>query len=507
MSPKRPRPTSALLGLLALPFLLLGGISRPACADAGAGRTAFEKGDYARAMSEWQRAADQGDADAEFGLGQLYEFGAGDLSQDYKRADYWYRKAAGQGNSEAEYRLALIWSAGAEGFPPDFVEAYQWAVLAAASKGVFGSLASDLKSQVETATSPQQQAEGKQRAAAWKTVALAPPPAPASVATTAVAPAVAGPTKPSGGCPGWPFPTLPCTEQFPALPGVAAPRAPPQPGVTAPPNVETPIRAAEPPRVEAAPKPATPTTAETTPGRPPQQLAAAGPPGSQTPLDRLNEALAQIDCAALEARAEPQGAMLVSGSVPGAEQRTKLVRITAQLLPTHRPQIRVDIVPPPICRPLSELAALRRSGALAETSLDLKLANGGAELREGSAIELSVRSPGYAAELRIDYFLLNGKVLHLWPNATYTSARTEASGTQLFWDAGGGKTWNAGGAPFGTELITAIASAALLPLGTRPPIEPAADYLRALAQALPHGPPGAGKPNAVATLLVKTTPR
>ena len=29
----------------------------------------------------------------------------------------------------------------------------------------------------------------------------------------------------SGGCPGWPFPTLPCTEQFPALPGVSAGRA------------------------------------------------------------------------------------------------------------------------------------------------------------------------------------------------------------------------------------------------------------------------------------------
>jgi hypothetical protein len=484
--------TVGKLGACALCCLLLAAGARPAAADVAAGRAFFDKGDYARAMSEWQRAADQGDPDAELGLGQLYEFGAGDLPQNYKRADYWYRKAAQQGDAEAEYRLALIWSAGAEDFPPDLVQAYQWAVLAAASKGVWGSLASDLKAQIEAVTTPQQQAEGKQRAGAWKVVAAAPP----APTTPAVAPTVAGPTKTGGGCPGWPFPTLPCTEQFPALPGVVAPKAPPQPAV-APSDQPAPAKPAMPPRTEASPKPGQ------------TQIAAALPPAPamQKPPDRLNEALAQIDCAALEAHSEPQGATLVSGSVPDNEQRTKLIRLVAQLLPTRRLQIKVDIVPPPICRPLSELAALRRSGALAAGSLDIKLAGGGTALHEGGAIELSVKSPGYSAELRIDEFRLDGQVRHLWPNATYNSARTAASGTQLFWDAGGGKTWNAGGAPFGTELITALATPAPLALGSRPPIEPAADYLRDLKQALSHAPAGAATPNAMATLLVKTGPR
>src|SRR4051794_546719 len=80
-------------------------LGHAALADAAAGRQAFEKGDYKRAFTEWQSSADHGDAESQFGLGNIYEQGAGDLKQDYKRADYWYRKAAEQGNTEALYRL------------------------------------------------------------------------------------------------------------------------------------------------------------------------------------------------------------------------------------------------------------------------------------------------------------------------------------------------------------------------------------------------------------------
>jgi Sel1 repeat len=101
----------------------------PAHADAAAGRQAYEKGDYRRAMAEWQAAADHNDPESEFGIGSLYEFGAGDLKQDYTRAAYWYRKAAQQGNTEAEYRLALLFSAGGDNFDIDLAEAYKWATI------------------------------------------------------------------------------------------------------------------------------------------------------------------------------------------------------------------------------------------------------------------------------------------------------------------------------------------------------------------------------------------
>src|SRR5271167_162609 len=148
-------------------FLWLVVDSSPTRADAVAGREAYEKGDYKRAMVEWQAAADHKDPEAEFGLGSLYELGAGDLKQNYKKADYWYRKAADQGNTEAQYRLALIWAVGGDDFAADLAEAYKWVLLALESKGVWGSLAADLRTQLDGVTSPGQRAEAQRRVAAW----------------------------------------------------------------------------------------------------------------------------------------------------------------------------------------------------------------------------------------------------------------------------------------------------------------------------------------------------
>ncbi|MGD9616823.1 MAG: tetratricopeptide repeat protein [Alphaproteobacteria bacterium] len=223
---------------LALALLILVAGMPIALADAAAGSAAFEKGDYVRAMAEWASAAERGDADAEFGLGMLYERGDGAVKQSYKEADRWYQKAAEHDHIGAQYRLALIWSAGSEEFPSDPAEAYKW-ILLASERG----LATDVKAQLENIIDRPQQTEGKKRATKWKEERAAakkklePPPA---ATAPAAAPGAAPPPMPpprsmpaptatagrSGGCPGWPFPTLPCTEQFPALPGVAPTRAP-----------------------------------------------------------------------------------------------------------------------------------------------------------------------------------------------------------------------------------------------------------------------------------------
>jgi hypothetical protein len=227
--------------LLAAGWGLLAATPFPAPADPLAGHQAFERGDYERAVVEWQSSADRGDAASQFGLGMLYEQGAGGLKQDYKRADFWYRKAAEQDYTEAEYRLGLIWAAGGDDCPRDFVEAYKWTVMAAKSKGIWGTAAAKLKNQLDKVLTIRERHAGEDRAAAWQASRAAKVsqtnPAPSSpgstvasgtssIAATLPPPAPSalpgGRGKPASGCPGWPFPTLPCTEEFPALPG--APR-------------------------------------------------------------------------------------------------------------------------------------------------------------------------------------------------------------------------------------------------------------------------------------------
>ena len=73
-------------------------------------------------------AAEQGDAWAQFNLGNAYYNGKG-VPQDYKEAVKWFRLAAEQGNAWAQYNLALMYYNG-EGVPQNYQEAMKWYRLA-----------------------------------------------------------------------------------------------------------------------------------------------------------------------------------------------------------------------------------------------------------------------------------------------------------------------------------------------------------------------------------------
>jgi hypothetical protein len=74
-----------------------------------AGVDAWERGDFKGAVDRWRPSANQGNADAQFNLGQAYKLGRG-VPADLKQAESWYGKAAWQGHEQAEasYGLALF---------------------------------------------------------------------------------------------------------------------------------------------------------------------------------------------------------------------------------------------------------------------------------------------------------------------------------------------------------------------------------------------------------------
>ncbi|CAK0744461.1 conserved hypothetical protein [Gammaproteobacteria bacterium] len=60
--------------------------------------------DNHEAVSWYLKAAEQGDADAQFNLGIMYAEGRG-VAQDIREAALWLRKAAEQGDEDAEIYL------------------------------------------------------------------------------------------------------------------------------------------------------------------------------------------------------------------------------------------------------------------------------------------------------------------------------------------------------------------------------------------------------------------
>jgi len=80
---------------VALAVVLTGGAAAGPLHD---GNAAAQRGDYATALRLWRPLAEQGDAAAQYNLGNMYVKGAG-VPQDDAEAVKWYRLAAEQDSS------------------------------------------------------------------------------------------------------------------------------------------------------------------------------------------------------------------------------------------------------------------------------------------------------------------------------------------------------------------------------------------------------------------------
>lgn len=126
----------SLLHLLCIWLLILIGADVPvtssfaAPADAAfrQGLSAYNSGDFAKAMKIWQPLAQAEDAAAQAGLGFMYHRGMG-VMVDNQKAAYWLRKAAEHGQPEGQMMLGSLYFYGA-GVEKDYIKAYAWCDLA-----------------------------------------------------------------------------------------------------------------------------------------------------------------------------------------------------------------------------------------------------------------------------------------------------------------------------------------------------------------------------------------
>ena len=117
-----------MITLLTLSFVVSSGV---AFADQFEDSiAAYDRGDYATAVRLMRPLAEQGNAQAQNGLGAMYYNGKG-VAQDFKEAVKWYRLAAAQGHKEAQLNLGVMYQL-AQSVAQDFVRAHMWFNIAAA---------------------------------------------------------------------------------------------------------------------------------------------------------------------------------------------------------------------------------------------------------------------------------------------------------------------------------------------------------------------------------------
>ncbi|MCW9002462.1 MAG: hypothetical protein OQJ87_07050 [Rhodospirillales bacterium] len=83
------------------------GLTSPSTADYYDGLRAFDAGDYATAIIEWEKAGAARDTNALYRLGKLYEEGLG-VPQNFVRAHAFFNLAAAAGNKDAKTARDVI---------------------------------------------------------------------------------------------------------------------------------------------------------------------------------------------------------------------------------------------------------------------------------------------------------------------------------------------------------------------------------------------------------------
>lgn len=80
--------------------------------------------DYDKAFELYEKAAQQGNAEAQYNLGVMYYSGES-INQDYMQARKWFEKAASQKDADAQFNLGVIYKYG-EGVRQDVTVAKEW---------------------------------------------------------------------------------------------------------------------------------------------------------------------------------------------------------------------------------------------------------------------------------------------------------------------------------------------------------------------------------------------
>lgn len=126
------------------------------------------------------------------------------------------------------------------------------------------------------------------------------------------------------------------------------------------------------------------------------------------------------------------------------------------------------------------------------------------EFAEGSALVVTILAPAYDSYVSIDYFSLDGEVVHMLPSRRANDHQAPANYVATIGDL---DEWIVS-MPFGTEMVTVLFTPRPLFRSPRDEQEPAAEYIAAVQEQLSLIAKESGKQQIIADFaLVNTKPR
>ena len=217
---------------------------------------------------------------------------------------------------------------------------------------------------------------------------------------------------------------------------------------------------------------------------PPAAVPAPAPaPAPALSLPAVSAALAEVPCSALVPAINGH-ALRVQGYLARSFGQARLKSALAALPGVAQVDLALHEVDDDKCAMLRVLgrywvAHQMAPGAAEGVSIRLNPASGAdakAGLKEGDTLMVDVTTPNAQSYVTVDYFVLDGNVVHLLPNSGERENLAPPRYTATIGSLG---NWVIG-PPFGTEMLVLLTTPVPLFDGLRPDAEAGPDYLRAL---------------------------
>ncbi len=201
---------------------------------------------------------------------------------------------------------------------------------------------------------------------------------------------------------------------------------------------------------------------------PTASVSTAPVPAQAPTAEAIRELMAAYDCADIDTKADSDGVLRVAGVL---RDDADIAALLTDLDAFSGAPVRTDLLPvgEPNCAVAKFIGAQRPD--------DVMLTMPQSIFNDGDLIVVDINPSETSRHLYVDYFQLDGTVIHLIPEAVNGPDRIEP-GTPLRLGDGStsGFVWRAA-APFGRELLAVIMSDRQLFEHERPTNEPTTDYL------------------------------
>jgi predicted Ser/Thr protein kinase len=229
-------------------------------------------------------------------------------------------------------------------------------------------------------------------------------------------------------------------------------------------------------------------------------VPAPPPPAPVLALSAVEPVLASLPCTVLVPTVRGD-ALTVQGyladSIGPAGLREKLAAVPG----LRNLELQTEQVSEDKCGLLNVLGPYWLASRKAGRPATLRSKAAGAQLTEGDPLVVSITTPPFEAYVTVDYFVLDGSVLHMVPGPRARANQAPASYAATI---GGMGNWVVA-KPFGTEMIALVVTPAPLFDGVRQEIEPKAPYLKAMEQRLAQLAAKHGQEKIAVDLLQVTT--